>query len=116
MADFGVKVGHTVFDADGKRLGRVTRCDPWAFEVRRGFWSPRQWVIRYDEILELGADAVKVARSDADLFELAAGGLPHSWPRLHPPEGEGTLPAAPGERAGESALVRSPGVGDPDHP
>jgi hypothetical protein len=79
MAEFGVKVGQVVFDADGQRLGKVTRCDPWAFEVQRGFFGPRQWVVRYDEILELGADSVKIARSDADLFELAAGDLPHSW-------------------------------------
>lgn len=116
MAALGVEIGQAVFDADGKRLGRVTRCDPWAFEVQRGFFGPRQWVIRYDEILELGADSIRVARSDADLFELAAGELPHSWPRVGAPEGQVELPAAPGERSGEGALVRSPARKDPTHP
>jgi hypothetical protein len=116
MAELGVKVGQTVHDADGKRLGKVTRCDPWAFEVRRGFFGSRRWVIRYDEILELGDSSVRVARSDADLFELAAGELPHSWPRYPPQEGQGTLPAAPGERSGESVLARSPARTDPGYP
>ena len=80
MGELGIQVGQAVYDADGKRLGKVTRCDEAAFEVQRGFFGPRTWVIRYDEILELRPDAVKIARSDADLLELAAGELPHSWP------------------------------------
>lgn len=84
MATLGVEIGHVVYDADGKLLGKVTRCAPEGFEVRRGFFGGRSWVIRYDEILELGADSVKIARSDEDLFELAAGELPHSWQDDHP--------------------------------
>jgi hypothetical protein len=98
MGKLGVKVGQAVFDADGKRLGKVTRCDPWGFEVQRGFFGPYEWVVRYDEILELGEDSVRIARSDADLFELAAGELPHSWGTVTPPDSDESLPAAPGER------------------
>ncbi len=106
MGRLGVEVGQTVYDADGKRLGKVTRCDAWAFEVRRGLVSPRSWVVGYAEILELGDDHVKIARSDADLFELAAGELPHSWGTIAAPEGEARLPVAPGEREPSDALVR----------
>lgn len=77
----------TVVDADGKRLGKVRRCDPWGFEVVRGFWGPSEWVIRYDEVLEVSGGRVKVARSDDALFELAAGRLPRIWRR--------TLPVSP---------------------
>ncbi len=97
MGELGIQVGMTVFDADGKRLGKVSSCDPWGFEVRRGFWSPYEWVIRYDEILELGPDGVKVARSDEALFELAAGRLPHAWKPIHPAEADEPLPATPAE-------------------
>jgi hypothetical protein len=76
-----VRVGMMVRDADGRRLGRVTRCDPWGFEVVRGFFGPREWVIRYDEVLEVRGDELCVARSDEDLLELAAGRLPRSWRR-----------------------------------
>jgi hypothetical protein len=73
MSERGVGVGMTVVDADGRRLGNVARCDPWGFEVVRGFWCPSEWVIRYDEVL--------VARSDEALFELADGRLPRTWRR-----------------------------------
>jgi len=113
MAELGVRVGQSVFDADGKRLGKVTRCDPWGFEVTRGLFSPYQWVVRYGEILELADDSLKIARSDADLLELAAGDIPHSWPRETPPEAEQSLPAAPDESrpsyaAEPLAALRSP--------
>ena len=94
----GLDIGMAVLDADGRRLGKVTRCDSWGFEVQRGFWGPREWVIRYDEILELGVDSVKVARSDAALFELAAGGLPHAWAPVESGEADGLMPATPAER------------------
>jgi hypothetical protein len=111
MAQLGIAVGMTVRDADGKRLGKVTRCDPWAFEVQRGIFSPYQWTIRYDEILELGDDWLKIARSDSDLFELAAGGLPHAWEPIRPVEAEDPLPATPAER---SVLVGQPHPRSPE--
>jgi len=73
--------GLLVRDADGKALGRVTRADPMGFEVVRGFWSPSEWVIRWDEVLEVTSTEVRVARSDGALFELAAGRLPAIWAR-----------------------------------
>jgi len=81
MKDRAVQAGMTVVDADGRRLGKVRRCDPWGFEVVRGFWGPREWVIRYDEVLGVRGDEVRVARSDQDLVELAAGRLPRTWRR-----------------------------------
>jgi hypothetical protein len=81
MSERGVEVGMTVVDADGRCLGKVTRCDPSGFEVVRGFWCPSEWVIRYDEVLEVRAGEVHVARSDEALFELAAGGPPRTWTR-----------------------------------
>jgi len=70
-----------VFDADGKRLGKVTRCDPSGFEVVRGFWGPFEWVVRYDEVLEARGNQIRIARSEGALFELAAGRLPRTWLR-----------------------------------
>ncbi len=83
--DERVKVGMPVVDLDGKRLGKVSRRDEWGFEVVRGFWSPSEWVIRWDEVL--GVDdrqAVRVARSDGALLDLAEGGMPESWRRGTP--------------------------------
>lgn len=84
MNDGAVQVGMEVVDADGRRLGRVTRCDPLGFEVVRGFWSPREWVVGYAEVLEVRGNQVRIARSDRDLLDLAAGRLPHGRRREEP--------------------------------
>ncbi len=94
-----------VRDADGKKLGRVRRCHPWGFEVARGIFSHREWVIRHDEVMDVQRGEVRVARSDDALFELAGGGLPRSWRRSTPPPGEAPLPSAPGEGDVEGTLV-----------
>lgn len=73
--------GMAVVDANGARLGKVTRCEAWGFEVERGFWQPLEWVVRWDEVLEVRGREVRVARSDEALFELAAGRLPRFWRR-----------------------------------
>ncbi len=95
----------TVRDADGKKLGKVCRLDPWGFEVVRGFWGPREWVIRYAEVLGVEGGAVRVARSDEALFELASGGLPHAWRRYTPPLATTPLPSAPADGEVEGALL-----------
>ena len=114
----GISVGMAVVDADGKRLGKVSACDRWGFEVRRGFWMPREWVILYDEVLGVDDGTVRVARSDQSLFELAGGGLPHAWAGVRSPEVEQPLPATPAEarKFAGVANVRSPGAAGPPHP
>ena len=82
--DDRVQVGMEVQDADGKRLGKVSRCDAWGIEVVKGFWSPSEWVVRWDELLDVKDGVVHVDRSDDDLFVLASGGLPKRWRRGTP--------------------------------
>jgi len=93
--DDRVQVGMEVRDADGKRLGKVSRCDAWGIEVTRGFWSPSEWVLRWDEVLGVEGRVVKADRSDEDIFVLAAGGLPSRW-RRGTPEVDGSLEPASG--------------------
>jgi len=99
--DDRVQVGMDVRDADGKRLGKVSRCDAWGIEVTRGFWSPSEWVLRWDEVLGVEGRVVKADRSDEDIFVLAAGGLPSRWRR-------GTPVAAPGDLGPGRALADAP--------
>ena len=96
-ADPRVHVGMVVRDADGRGLGKVTRCNAWGFEAVKGFWSPSEWVIRWDEVLEVAGGEVHVARSESALFELAAGKLPSTWSRVPAHES----PGSPGKRARE---------------
>jgi hypothetical protein len=102
----GVRAGMAVRDADGRKLGRVRRCYPWGFEVAWGIFGRREWVLRYDEVLDLEDGEVRVARSDDALFELAAGALPHAWGKVSPLVGE-ALPSAPADGDVEGALVET---------
>lgn len=83
----GVRLGERVVDADGKPLGKVTRLYPWGFLATRGFpvLTRRDEVIRYDEVRGARDGALVVARSDQDLLDLAAGGVPRSWRIPAPP-------------------------------
>lgn len=105
MDDRGVKVGMSVVDADGKRLGKVTRRDAWGFEVQRGYFSPYEWVVRYDEVIGVEGRTVEVARSDDALYELASGEIPHGWMRVKPPASSASLPATPAEASAAEGLV-----------
>jgi len=105
---YAVAVGMEVRDADGKRLGKVSRLDPWGFEVVRRLWSPYEWVIRWDEVLEVDGAGVRVARSDTALYELAEGKIPRAWTTIRPPEADAPLPATPAEASPEGALERTP--------
>jgi hypothetical protein len=105
-ARIGVWTGMSVRDADGRKLGRVRRCHPWGFEVASGIFGRREWVVRYDEVLDAAAGEVRVARSDDALFELAAGALPHAWRKVWPLVGE-ALPSAPADGDVEGALLES---------
>lgn len=81
----GVRTGMTVKDGAGTPLGKVRRVYAWGFEVGSGFWSPREWVFRYDEVLRASGDVVEVSRRPDDLLRLSAGELPDSWRRGTPP-------------------------------
>lgn len=93
----GVRLGQRVTDVDGKDLGRVTALYDASFRVLKGFpiLFRRERVIRYDEVRGARDGRLVVARSERDLFVLAAGGVPESW-RVPAPTGFPTV-AAPGE-------------------
>jgi hypothetical protein len=93
-----VRPGMRVRDADGRRLGKVIRCDAWGFEVVKGFWMPSEWVIRWDEVLDVRSGEVHVARSDRTLLELAEGKLPSLWTRRD--RGEAPDPSGQSHGAG----------------
>src|SRR5512133_3582751 len=83
----GVRLGLRVRDADGKDLGKVTKLYAWGFEGTRGFpvLFRKDRVVRYDEVRGVREGALVIARSDRDLLELAAGGIPRSWRVPSPP-------------------------------
>lgn len=48
--------GMTVWSSDGHKLGKVVACEDRSFEIEKGFFFPKEYVVTYDEITELRGD------------------------------------------------------------
>ena len=108
-----IREGMTVRSADGEKLGRVIRCDQDAFIIEKGFFFPKDYIVRYDQASVRG-DEVLLALSASSLRE--AGDADRSG-REHETEasglgtkvgtyatGESGVAYAEGERGRESRL------------
>lgn len=97
MRDPEVRLGRRVRDITGKDLGRVKALYDGAFLVQKGpaLLFRKDLVIRGDEVRGVRDGVVVVARDDAALQTLAAGGVPDSWRVPTPPDYPQV--AAPGE-------------------
>ncbi len=65
----GVRRGQTLFSSDGHRMGRVVRCAPEVFEVEHGFFFPRDFLVRYEEVLEVADDRVFAREPKSELLQ-----------------------------------------------
>jgi hypothetical protein len=132
----GVRIGQRVRDVEGNDLGRVDALYEQGFSIVKGFpiLFRRDLVARYEEVRGERDGALVLARSDRDVFDLAAGGVPPSWtvptppgypPIAAPPEArllledlaagriaadlEGAAPEGAGLPTGGSSLAESEG-------
>ncbi|XYI03817.1 YsnF/AvaK domain-containing protein [Sorangium sp. So ce1128] len=78
-----IKRGMVVRSSDGEKLGEVVRLDETRFEIEKGFFFPKEYAVRYDEvafiqggevILTHGRDQLAAARgrareTDAEIAE-----------------------------------------------
>jgi hypothetical protein len=72
-----IRDGMTVRSADGEKLGEVLTTDEQGFIVEKGFFVPRDYVVRYDDVAEVSGDAVRLSAGREALRGLGQrGGLP----------------------------------------
>ena len=72
-----VREGMTVRSAAGEKLGEVLTADEQGFIVEKGFFVPRDYVVRYDDVAEVSGDAVRLSTGREALRGLGQrGGLP----------------------------------------
>jgi uncharacterized protein (TIGR02271 family) len=87
----GVKPGMTVRSVDGEKLGKVIACEADRFFVEKGFFFPKDYLVRYGDVAEVRGDEVLLRQSRAELGgERADAG---AW--------------ASGERAGSEGTERA---------
>jgi uncharacterized protein (TIGR02271 family) len=62
-----VRTGMDAYSVDGEKLGEVERLDEDSVTIEKGWFFPRDFSIRYDDIVDIREDHVVVSRSRSDL-------------------------------------------------
>lgn len=62
-----VHTGMDAYSVDGEKLGEVERLDSDSVTIEKGWFFPKDFTIRYDDIVDIREDHVVVSRSRADL-------------------------------------------------
>jgi uncharacterized protein (TIGR02271 family) len=75
----------TVYSSDGEKLGNVASCDASTFVIEKGFFFPKDYVARYDQVADVTGDEVRLALTKDTFVNLRDG------ERL----GEGGIAASP---------------------
>ena len=55
-----LREGMTVFSSDGEKLGKVVRCDETSFIVEKGFFFPKDYVARYEDVADVTGEDVRL--------------------------------------------------------
>ena len=69
----GVTEGMSVRDLDGRRVGKVIRCEASRFIVERGLLMTRWYQVSYDDVLEAREDDLVIRSRRDDLREWTPG-------------------------------------------
>ena len=62
-----ILTGMDAFSVDGEKLGEVERLDDDSITIEKGWFFPRDFTIRYDDVVDIREDHLVVSRSRADL-------------------------------------------------
>jgi uncharacterized protein (TIGR02271 family) len=62
-----VHTGMDAYSVDGEKLGEVERLDDDSITIEKGWFFPRDFTIRYDDVVDIREDRLVVSRSRADL-------------------------------------------------
>jgi uncharacterized protein (TIGR02271 family) len=63
-----LREGMTVYSSDGEKLGKVLSCEASTFIIEKGFFFPKDYVARYDEVADASQDDIRlIATKDSFL-------------------------------------------------
>jgi hypothetical protein len=57
----------TVRSTDGEKLGKVIACEADRFFIEKGFFFPKDYVARYDDVGEVRGDEILLRHTRAEL-------------------------------------------------
>ena len=65
-----IREGMTVFSSDGEKLGKVLSCEASTFTIEKGFFFPKDYVARYDDIADVTGDDIRLAMTKENFIQL----------------------------------------------
>src|SRR5689334_15923 len=71
----GVQEGMIVYSSDGEKLGKVLQCEAETFIIEKGFFFPKDYIARYQDIADVRGDEIHLSSAksaytgDRDLRE-----------------------------------------------
>ena len=54
--------GMIVRSADGEKLGKVVACEAKTFQIEKGFFFPKEFTVKYEEITDMAKGEIILAR------------------------------------------------------
>ncbi len=64
-----IRQGMTVYSSDGEKLGKVIQCDASTFIIEKGFFFPKDFIARFDDVSLVAGDEIRLSRGRAQLSE-----------------------------------------------
>jgi uncharacterized protein (TIGR02271 family) len=114
QANHGIHEGMIVRSSDGEKLGKVIRCGADEFIIEKGFFFPKDYVVRYDQasvsgdevLLSLPASSLREAGDGSELREreTSASGLGTEM-GTYASDTSGRITEAGADRGGEARLA-----------
>jgi len=62
-----IRQGMTVYSSDGEKLGKVIQCDVSTFIIEKGFFFPKDFIARFDDVSLVSGDEIRLSRERAQL-------------------------------------------------
>lgn len=70
-----IREGMTVFSSDGEKLGKVLTYDATTFTIEKGFFFPKDYLARYDDIEAVTGDEIRLAMTKDTFIQRRDAGL-----------------------------------------
>jgi uncharacterized protein (TIGR02271 family) len=67
--------GMTVFSSDGEKLGKVTECGGSTFTIEKGFFFPKDYIARYDEVAAVSGDEIRLSMMKEEFIRMRESGV-----------------------------------------
>jgi uncharacterized protein (TIGR02271 family) len=74
-----LREGMEVRTRDGEKLGKIVRCGESEFEIEKGFFFPKEYIARYDDVADLRDGAAFLAISSDELKRMQDGSGGERW-------------------------------------